>query len=180
MKNPFLQIAYILFFIILAVALFRFLLVGIIVGLILLWLRTFQMKKEPNQQAFEKGSLPNPSPDGLYNGTVGFETAWIGKKFFAQTNTGINLLRGDKDAKVAGGFGPTRQKYPFKTYKSNGLFDPNTFVLKIDYNVPGNPFWVKFIVDEIVQVAPDQYLGKMQLKLIPGFPFSVLYFELKK
>ena len=180
MKNLFLKIAYIFFFIVLAIALFKFLMVLLLVGLVLLWLRTFQMKSEPNQVEFAGGSLPNPSPDGFYHGKVGFETSWIGKKFDATNSTGINVLRGDKDPASATGYGVAREKYPFTTYKGNGLFDPNTFVLKIDYNVPGNPLWVKFVVDEIVQVAPDQYLGKMQLKLIPGFPFSVLYFELKK
>src|SRR3989344_3788857 len=53
-------------------------------------------------------------------------------------------------------------------------------VLKIDYNVKGNPFWLRLIVDEIVQIAPNEYLGKMNLKIIPGFPFGILYFELKK
>lgn len=172
MKNLFLQIAYIIFFIILAIALFKFLLVALVVGLILLWLRTLQMKKEPNQAAFAQGSLPNPRPDGFYRGTIGFETSWIGKKFFRESSTGINIFKDKQNNQT--------EKYPFKTYTGKGLFDQNVFVLKIDYNIKGNPFWIKLILDEIVQVAPNEYLGKMHVRIIPGFPFSVLYFELKK
>lgn len=130
------------------------------------------MKKEPNQQEFLTGKLPNPKLDGLYNGSMGFDTAWVGKKLDSQTETGINLIKDKK--------GKTHEKYPFKTYVGKGLFDENLFVMKLDYNVKGNPFWVKWIVDEIVEVTPNEYLGKMHLKIIPGFPFSVLYFELKK
>ncbi len=170
--NTLFKILYVIFFVILAVVLIKFFLVLLLISLVLLWLRTFQMKKEPHQQQFLQGSLPNPKPDGPYQGTMGFDVSWIGKKFDAQNSVGINVFKNKKNGQITDG-------YPFKTYVARGLFDP-IFVLRIDYNVPGNPFWVKYIVDEIVQVAPNEYLGKMHLKLIPGLPFSVLYFELKK
>ena len=170
--NILFKILYLIFFIILILVLFKFFLVLVLIGTIFLWLRTFQMKKEPNQHEFEKGKMPNPKLDGKYQGSMGFNTSWVGKKFDAQNSTGINVFRNKK--------GVERDAYPFKTYAGRGLFDDNVFVLKIDYNVKGNPFWIKWIVDEIVEVNRGEYLGKMHLKLIPGFPFSVLYFELKK
>jgi hypothetical protein len=69
--------------------------------------------------------------------------------------------------------------YPFFA-AGRGLFDDQMMVLKLDYNIKGNPFWLRCVLDEVVQIGPDHYLGKMHLKIIPGIPFSVLYFELKK
>jgi len=170
--NIILKILYIFFFIILAVALFKFFLALLLIGLILLWLRTLQMKMEPNQKDFLQGGLPNPKPDGLYHGSIGFDVSWVGKKFDSESSTGINIFKDKKGIQF--------EKYPFITSVGRGLFDENVFVLKIDYNVKGNPFWIRWILDEIVQVAPGEYLGKMQLRIIPGLPFSVLYFEIKK
>lgn len=170
--NIFLKILYIIFFIILSVAFIKFALLFLLVALLLLWLRTWQMKHEPNQQDFLQGKIPNPKLDGIYYGNMGFDTSWIGKKIDAEQNTGINLFKNKKGVQTS--------KYPFKTSVSSGLFDENLLVLKISYNVKGNPFWVRWIEDEIVEIKPSEYLGKMNLKIIPGLPFSVLYFDLKK
>ncbi len=172
MKQSLFTILYIIFFIILAVMLFKFFLGVVLVALVLAWLRTLQMHKEPNQIDFSNGSVPNPLPEGFYHGTAGFNTSWIGKKFDAAKATGINVLRQKNGTEI--------EKYSFKTHAGNGLFDKTVFVLKIDYNIPENPFWIRWILDEMVQVAPNHYLGKMQLRIIPGLPFSLLYFELKK
>ncbi len=166
------KILYVIFFIILILALLKFFLALMLVAIILLWLRTMQMKKEPNQHDFLNGSVPNPKPDGFYKGHVGFDSRWVGKKFDAHNSTGINILKDKK--------GNEYEKFPFVTSVGTGLFDEKLFVLKIDYNIKSNPFWARCVLDEIVQVAPNEYLGKMHVRLIPGFPFSVLYFELKK
>ena len=158
--------------IVLSVMFFKFAVV-LLLGIMLLgFLRTWQMQKEPNQIMFLEGSLPNPLPDGFYQGSTGFPTSWLGKKFNAEKATGSNIVNDKKTGQI--------EKYPFKTYTDKGLFDKHVWVLKIDYNIKGNPFWIRWILDEIVQIAPGQYLGKMQLRIIPGFPLSVLYFELKK
>lgn len=170
--NIVIKILYIIFFIILILALLKFFLALALIGLVLLWLRTLQMKKEPNQHDFLHGWAPNPKPDGFYKGHVGFDSRWVGKKFNAENSAGINVLK-DKTGKEY-------EKYPFVTSVGTGLFDEKVFVLKIDYNIKGNPFWARWILDEIVQTAPNEYLGKMHIRLIPGFPFSALYFELKK
>lgn len=170
--TKFFKILYFIFFVILALTLSKFFLMFLLVVLVMLWLRTLQMKQEPNQQVFLHGSLPNPKPDGFFHGSIGFDVSWIGKKFDAETSTGINLFKEKKGNQI--------EKYPFKTHAEKGLFDQHLFVLKIDYNISGNPFWVRCILDEIVQISPGNYLGKMHLRIIPGFAFSVLYFELRK
>ncbi len=110
-------------------------------------------------------------PDGVYQGDIGRATSWVGKKFDAQTSSGINVFN-ENGAKV--------EKYPFITSTNKGVVDKNLDVIKIDYNVPENPFWLRLIADEIVEIAPNEYSGKMFVKVIPGFPFALLYFRLKK
>ena len=170
--NIFDKILYSIFFIILAVFFVKFFLLGLLMALILFWLRTLQMRMEPNHKEFLGGKLPNPKPNGFYRGSIGFRVSWIGKKFDAENGVGINVFCDER--------GKQTEKYKFKTLLGSGLFDQHLIVLKIDYNVKSNPFWIRCILDEIIEVAPNEYLGKMHLRIIPGFPFSVLYFELKK
>lgn len=129
------------------------------------FIRIWQVQNSPNQKLFISGKVPNPLPNGLYKGSVSFKTSWQGKKFDATSSTGLNLI-------------DDKEKYPFKTYTGKGLQDKNLDVLKIDYNIPQNPFWLKFILDEIVETSPGKYLGKVHINFF-GFPFSVGYFRLK-
>ena len=66
---------YIIFFIILMVLFIKISLAILLVLVLLGFLRTWQMKQEPNQAEFLQGKLPNPKPDGLYFGSVGFKTS---------------------------------------------------------------------------------------------------------
>src|SRR5438034_453463 len=100
------KILYLIFFLILAVTFIKFALAFLLIAIVLLWLRTWQMKKEPNQQDFLNGKLPNPPLDGLYQGSMGFPVSWVGKKFSAHNSTGINVLKDKK--------GNQYEKYPFK------------------------------------------------------------------
>ena len=157
--------------------------VAIIVVLIVLgFLRTWQLERSANQKVFAGGTVPNPLPNGLYNGTVpGHTVSWLGKKFFAtgesasggdaSEGTGINVFQNGSG---------TSEKYPFKTYIGKGAHDGALDVIKIDYNIAGNPLWLKPILDEIVEVSPNKFLGKLQLRIIPGYPFTLTYFELTK
>ncbi len=129
--------------------------------------RTWQIQNSSNQKLFLSGKIPSPRPDGLYKGSVSFKTSWQGKKFNASSLSGINLISG-------------KEQYPFKTYIGKSLADINLDVFKIDYNIPQNPFWLKFILDEIVEISPNHFLGKVHLKLIPGLPFSLGYFSLER
>lgn len=146
--------------------------VGILLILVILlatgFVRTWQVQYDKRNAVFLQGTFPDPLPDGLYAGDIGKKVSWQGKKFNSATSEGINVFEGGKE------------QYPFATYKGSGLFEKNLEVLKIDYNIPSNPFWLKLILDEIVQVSPNQYLGKMSLQIIPGFPFSLGYFRLQK
>ncbi len=149
--------------------------VAIFIGLGLLILislglyKTYKVEHSANQDLFRNGKLPNPLPDGFYKGNSfnGLGADWQGKVFDANKQTGINRFKNG-------------QRYVFKTYEAQGLRDRATTVLRIDYNQPGNPWWLHFIVDEIVETSPGHYLGKVHLRIIPGLPFTLSYFELSK
>lgn len=129
--------------------------------------QTYRVEHRPSQAAFRAGTLPNPAPDGPLKGSTTIEQGknWKGKVFNRATNAGINQFTDG-------------QKYPFKTYVAPGLRDPDRQVLRIDYNQPGNPWWLRLIVDEIVQTSPGHYLGKVHLALPLGLTFTATYFEL--
>ena len=151
---------------------------GIIIGLllggiILLFVAlatyfNYRTGQNKNQTLFAANSLPDRLPDGFYKGKnfSGLGKDWKGKTFDIANNTGVNTFSDGN-------------RYAFKTYQSNGLRDNNT-VLRLDYNQKGNPLWMRFIVDEIVETKPGNYLGKVHFKIIPGFPVTVAYFELSK
>ena len=154
----------------------NFLIILLLIVILILTLgiwRTLQIQNDPREKMFLNGITPNPLPDGFYNGIIsGQKSSWLGKKFNSNNAEGINVFNNGPDSK--------NERYPFITYAGKGLLDKNTDVLKIDYNIKGNPFWLRFILDEIVQMKPDTYLGKMVLRIIPGLPFGILYFELDK
>jgi hypothetical protein len=148
----------------------KFVIIVIALIPVLLFLRTVQMATTPDQKEFLKGTLGTMLPDGLYTGSVsGSPVSWTGKKFDNTTMTGINLFV-EKD-------GSTNQKYPFVFSTSEGAYDPIQ-VIRIDYNLPTNPFWLRPVLDEIVQVAPGKYLGKLQVRIIPYYPFTLTFFTL--
>lgn len=146
--------------------------IGIILGIILITLgivillgsiRTWQTKNSPNQKIFSAGKVPSKLT-GFYKGNVkGLKTTWQGKEF--SKSEGINVFQdGSKN-------------YPFKTYVAKGLTD-NIDVLKIDYSQNKSPWWLKYILDELVEISPGKYLGKVHITVIPGLPFTVGYFSL--
>ncbi len=149
-------------------------LIGVLAVFVLVGVfRTWTLEHSPDQVLFANGTVPEPLPDGLYQGSVqGPAFSWAGKKFDASHSVGINEFHAID--------GLLAEKYPFVTTVAQGVNDTGVSVLDIDYNIPANPWWLRPVLDEIVQVSPDQYLGKMQLRLIPGVPFTVTFFELKK
>ena len=69
--------------------------------------------------------------------------------------------------------------YPFRTHLGSGVIDRDRQVLKIDYNVPANPFrLIRRVLDELVEVAPGYYLGKAHL-CVRGHWRTVAYFALQ-
>lgn len=145
----------------------------ILIGIFFIGLyRTWFVLQSPFEKVFVAGSVPDPSPDGFYNGTITeYHGTWKGKNFNAAENTGVNIFL-EKGQQV--------RRYQFKTYTGKGLQDPSIDVLKIDYNIPQNPFWARIVLDEIVQTKPGHYLGKLHVRLIPGLPFTLGYFKLQQ
>jgi len=150
------------------ILLFLFIFVAIVLSFVAGIFLTIQSQRSDSHQAFLKGKIPAVMPDGLYQGSVSFsQSIWKGKKFDAAKKTGINLL-GDKE------------KYPFAFLQTKSLIDGKLDVIKLDYQQPGNPFWLKLITDEIVETEPGKFLGKVFVRIIPGMPFDLGYFRLTK
>jgi hypothetical protein len=58
--------------------------------------------------------------------------------------------------------------------------DKTLDVFKIDYNIKGNPLWLRRILDEVVEVEPGKLLGKVHVRWILGITFTAGFFELEK
>lgn len=142
--------------------------------LAVLYSRTLMVQNLPEQQTFAAGHVPSPLPDGMLRGSVpghkGAPGGWLGKKFNAKNGTGINVLQAGAT---------TEEKYIFRTYTGTGLRD-NIQVYKIDYDIARNPWWLRRVMDEIVEVSPGRYLGKLHLRIVPGVPFTLAYFWLER
>ena len=152
--------------------------VGIVfVGVILFFLTAttlvsiyynWQARRKPEYNQFTKGIIPDKAPDGSYSGkTEVARSSWLGKKFDGANSTGINNFE-------------EGERYPFHTYVGPSLTNSKQQVFKIDYNQAGNPIWLKFIVDEVVQIEPGHFLGKIQINIIPGLAFTIGYFTLQQ
>jgi len=135
--------------------------------------RTYKMEHGAMQEQFIKGKAQGSSLDGDYIGeAVGLkETSWKGKTLSHADKTGINrIMEGSELVK----------KYPFKFFVRKGLRDKKMDVIVLDYNQPGNSWWLKYIVDEMVEVSAEKYLGKVHVQVIPGIVFTLGYFTLSK
>jgi len=137
-----------------------------LLGLLAGTVQTYRVQHRPAQQQFTSGTVPALLPNGFHQGNPfsGIGKHWQGKVFDANNGTGINKF-------------DDGERFVFKIYPATGLRDKQQ-VLKIDYNQPGNPLWLRFIVDEIVQTSPGHYLGKVHVRVIPGIVFTLTYFEL--
>lgn len=128
---------------------------------------------KPEAKEFLAGKAPEPALDGSYKGNrvTGLDDNWLGKHFNSRESTGINNFASKSNA------GATEQRYPFATSQVAGLRNKSQTVLQLNYNIGSNPLWLKLIRDELVEVSPGNYLGKIQLKV--GFVVVTLgYFRL--
>jgi hypothetical protein len=58
----------------------------------------------------------------------------------------------------------TYRAFAFRTYVAPGLVDSDRSVLKIDYHLKENPsLTVRRVLDELVQIDDDLFLGKAHL-----------------
>ena len=141
---------------------------------------------------FRAGTAPAPSPDGRYAGElIAFDLApgftqffqwlanlwmpWRGKTFDHSRQRGDNIFTKDS-CFLARLFNPlyrgfttdgpkTYRGFAFRTYTAPGLFDTDRGVLKIDYNLKENPaLTVRRVLDELVQLDEDLYLGKAHVR----------------
>jgi hypothetical protein len=144
------------------------------------------------QAVFRAGHAPSTPLDGRYRGALitpslnplldrfgRWLTArwlpWQGKTFDARAHTGDNLFTNDglPLARLVFPFyrryvsdGPGRSRaLEFRTYLGPGALDPGLTVLKIDYDWDRNPsFVVRDVLDELVQVDEECYLGQALLR----------------
>ena len=103
---------------------------------------------------------------------------WLGKRFDADARMGENFLSADArlpfkaiwpshnprplgDGRLAA--------FPFDTRIAPDELDGDRQVMKLDYDRRENPsFIVRNVLDELVEVVPGAYLGKMLVRRRPG------------
>jgi len=141
---------------------------------------------------FRAGTVPAPRPNGRYAGElIALDIApaltqffqwltnqwlpWNGKTFDVTHQRGDNIFTRDSYP-LARLFNPlyrgfvndspkTYRGFAFHTYTAPGLFDTDRTVLKIDYNLQENPaLTVQRVLDELVQLDDDLYLGKAHVR----------------
>lgn len=123
-------------------------------------------RRNPLQDQFTKGTLPK-NLNGPYKGEAfGLLGSWQGKEIDGAAQTGINIFAEGK-------------RYPFKLLTARGRHD-DIELIRIEYNIPGNPLWVRFIMDELVEVGEQKYLGKIHARVLPGFSIELGYFMLER
>ena len=141
---------------------------------------------------FRAGTVPEPHPNGPYAGElIALDLApgltqffqwltnqwlpWRGKTFDPARQRGDNIFTKDSYllARIfnplyrgfAGDGAKTYRGFAFRTYTAPGLFDKDRTVLKIDYNLTENPaLTVRRVLDELVQLDEDLYLGKAHVR----------------
>jgi len=67
----------------------------------------------------------------------------------------------------------------FRVEKGKSLLDPGLDVIRIVYDDPSNPFFVRPLVDEVRQIGPDVYLGQGMFTVL-GRSFWAFWFLVKK
>jgi hypothetical protein len=140
---------------------------------------------------FDRGVAPAQPLSGDYRGellttTVGtpldalarfiarFYFPWLGKRFDMQTATGDNVFL--PSARFVGHliwplyfrYNPYRDghytAFTFATFTAPGAHDPDLTTLKLDYDNTTNPaFLVQSVLDELVQLTDNYFLGKAYL-----------------
>jgi hypothetical protein len=133
--------------------------------------------------------LIHPLVDFAVRGATAIWMPWQGKAFDVATNRGVNHLAGS--TKYAsrllwpryattprpGG----RAAFRFETYVAMAKLDPDVRALVIDYSrVRENPFVIRRIRDELVQLVPGAFLGKILLRGVGRDAFAnVGFFALR-
>jgi hypothetical protein len=144
------------------------------------------------ERLFRSGAVPDPWPEGALQGQLLVTTTWrpwdgfvrrvaawwmpwLGKAFDPVTKTGLNRFRPTRGTGLwlralfpthpQHRFGDRVEAFPFRNRIEPGATDPGVRVLKIDYDFEANPVLIRRILDELVQVAPGRYLGKVLFRV---------------
>ena len=148
---------------------------------------------DPPPSGFESGKLLATSTwgpwDALMMSLAHHWMPWLGKGFAASTGTGVNhflptaltfmLLRVMFPRYKAERVLRDRiEAFPFRTRIAPGELDPQVDVLKIDYDFEANPALIRHILDELVQIRPGRYLGKVLFRVGDRF-HRIGYFSLE-
>ena len=140
-------------------------------------------------ELFAAGAAPDPSPSGFQPGRLLATSTWapwdavvsaiaqlwmpwLGKTFTPNTGTGLNRFTPTGGTRLAlrtlfPKYGSEMvladpiEAFPFRTCVSGGELDRGVNVMKIDYDFEANPLLIRHILDELVQIGPGRYLGKV-------------------
>jgi hypothetical protein len=132
--------------------------------------------------------LIHPVVDVVVRSVTSIWMPWQGKAFDLATNRGINHLAGSAryaarlvwplyaTAPRAGG----RAAFRFDMYVAPARRDPDLRTLVIDYSkVSENPFVIRSIRDELVQIVPGAFLGRILLRIGRDSYACLGYFALR-
>ena len=128
--------------------------------------------------------------DAVLRPVIEATKVWDGKKFDAESHTGINSM--SKGMSIAGKvFWPMytmktdetghKWAFGFKTFIEPSVDDADVNVFVIDYkDVESNPsLIVKKVRDEMIELVPTVYLGKIMYRLDSGDHTKLGYFALR-
>ena len=149
------------------------------VAVVIVWaqMRTWEMEKRPEQALFASGSATLPKENYSYKGSSGeYKGSWQGKEFLPD-GKGVNAFRQGPGMFIEQPSFYT--KYPFHYYVGEAVRDNDLQVVVLDYNQPGNPWWLRFIRDEMVATGEHTYLGKVHVRFLPNYYFTLGYFTLE-
>jgi hypothetical protein len=160
-----------------------------------IWVLTsFFVGKSKKQEQFVANTAPATGPEGFYRGAAYLlgnqPVPWLGKTFESGQHHGFNVFT-PKGASMLKILTPlyklfrinsdgNTEAYYFKTSIGSGLKDVDTQVFKLDYDSPENPFLIRIILDEMVEVGPNEFLGKVHMKVLPGYYATIGFFGLRK
>jgi hypothetical protein len=115
---------------------------------------------------------------------------WRGKTFDPVAARGDNIFARDS-LRLARVFNPfyndfvgdgeeTYRAFAFRTYLGPGREDLDRTVMKIDYDLDGNPgLTIRRVLDELVQIGDGTYLGKAHVRWWWGSWQRVAFFALQ-
>lgn len=146
----------------------------------------FRLGMPPRVDGETRGALLTPAlPAPAQSLVRAASTAWmpwLGKRFDAAGRRGDNLVAAGARLPLKL-LGPSYEPEPlgdgrlavfgFDTRVAPGEQDRDRQVLKIDYDRGDNPVLLRNILDELVEVVPGAYLGKMLVRRRRGGPYGL-------